>query len=581
VKFTDKKKLLLLCLCTLTVVGLLSFNVPRAVAQIEVTMTFEGLTFDGYIMKYHLYYGSARNASWGGVTDDSGNATIGQRKDSNYYYIYRLYLYFDTELLPNDVEISNITISLYLTEDTSERDFSITVQNGQPYYPHEPLIPEDYDMSLYSGNGGQLDTAYLTTGYNNITLNSAAFTWIDCDGVTKLCLRSSRDINALEPSTLEEYVKFATAESSNPPKLYITFNGYEYRFHGLYDEESGELKPPNERAVNITAYFTDSNPLTFTVNGSYTFGSSSIPTYFSFNLGMYVREYWLESEETNVDIYIFNTTLTNYRISFLDLGGVLDASSIIEAERYVNSTLYTVDKRIIDADDTVMLSLKSNTRYTIVIHTSSGTYTYGQVLFGTSQTITLTLTAMSFPKETLLMSKYVRIYGDRGFSTPTGNITITYQDTLNQTISVKIYINDNNGTNAYNTTQTDSSFQVVWANAENDTSYIVECVIDHNRYGIFTWRQYFAREFSEPPWGLDWMGSLPFDTSILLPMFLIIFAAGCFSVINAYIGAFAMITVAILVSYMGWISISGATLIVAFTFTLLMGIAYAKRRIET
>jgi len=84
------------------------------------------------------------------------------------------------------------------------------------------------------------------------------------------------------------------------------------------------------------------------------------------------------------------------------------------------------------------------------------------------------------------------------------------------------------------------------------------------------------------PWGLDWLGKLPFNTAYLIPAFLILFAGGCFSQINAYVGAFAMVVTAMIIAYMGWLPIAANVLVVAFTFALLMGIIAMKRgRVQT
>jgi hypothetical protein len=80
---------------------------------------------------------------------------------------------------------------------------------------------------------------------------------------------------------------------------------------------------------------------------------------------------------------------------------------------------------------------------------------------------------------------------------------------------------------------------------------------------------------------MAWFGVLPFDTAYLLPALLIVFAGACFSVINAYIGAFTMVIMAILLSYMGWLPIPSSILVVAFTFAIIMAIIYAKRRIQS
>lgn len=353
-------------------------------------------------------------------------------------------------------------------------------------------------------------------------------------------------------------------------------------FHGLFDESTGCLYPPSERAVNVTAYYSDGNTTrTFEVNGTYTFYSTSHPLYFHFELGVHDREYWVCPDETDPIIYIFNQSLTTYTISFLDLAGALTDHPFVEAERYINGTLMTVEKRKVDVENKIVMSLVNGVKYTITLQ-DGASYTFGDLLMTGQITIQLTLKGIEFPKETLLTYKYVRIYGLRVFDTPNGTITITYQDILNMTASVKIYINYKNGTNIYTYTETTDSFNHEWSNALNNTDYTVVCTIDHARYGVYNWRQYFPLHLSIMPWSLDWLGtSLPFNTAYLIPAFLILFVGGCFSVINAETGAFMMVVVAIIIAYMGWLPIPSSALVVAFTLALLMGIIYAKRKVLT
>jgi len=150
------------------------------------------------------------------------------------------------------------------------------------------------------------------------------------------------------------------------------------------------------------------------------------------------------------------------------------------------------------------------------------------------------------------------------------------------TASVKIEINYKNGTNIYSYTETTDSFNHEWANALNSTDYAVVCTVDHARYGVYSWKQYFPCTLSGMPWSLDWLGtSLPFNTAYLLPAFLILFVGGCFSAINAEVGAFMMVVVAMIIAYMGWLPIPANALVIAFTIALLMGIIYAKRKVIT
>ncbi len=193
---------------------------------IDPTLTAYSTTNDGYIHKSSTTsYNTAWSASSGTVYSSADYLTIGQKKgtrDPPDYNVYRSFVFFNTSALPSNAYLDNATLSIYKRDDYSTTDFAITIQNGQPTYPHDPLQSGDYNKSCYSGNGGSLNTASLTSGYNAISLNNLA--WINKTGITKLCLRSSRDISGTAP-TGNEYVNVYSRDFifSYPPKLVINY----------------------------------------------------------------------------------------------------------------------------------------------------------------------------------------------------------------------------------------------------------------------------------------------------------------------------------------------------------------------
>lgn len=557
-------------------------NIPQIKAAIiSVNKVILGTTSDGYLDRHDANYGDARNAIWGIATDGLDWCNIGQWYLDNIFTVSRAPLYFDTSIIPSDANFSSAILSLYISYDGSVTDFNVTIQNGQPTYPHDPMDIYDYYYIRYSGNGGSRNTNGIAVGYWNITLNANGTSWINKDGTTKLMLRSQEDIDNSVPTTNEHFNYYNREKGeAYSPKLYVTYetSGFPYIFHGLYNENTGLL---TNDGVNVTAYFTDgSSPQTFEVNGTYNINFTSRPRYFLFDLSN-DREYWQSEDVDYGEIYIFEESTTVYTIAFLDLAGVLDDYPFVEAKRYINGTLRIVERRRVDVDKKIVMSLINSEKYNLIIKDGSS-YTFGDLVMTSTTTIQLTLKGIDFPKETLLIYKYVRIYGTRRLgASGTGNITITYQDTLEQTTSVDIYINYKNGTNIYNATETTNSFSHVWASALNNTDYAVVVDIDHQRFGAYTWKQYFPRSFSDAPWGLDFLGNLPFATSIIIPMLLILFVAGCFSVINAEVGAFMAVVTAAWLTYMGWIAIEPGALITAFALAILMAIIYAKRNIQT
>jgi len=194
---------------------------------IDPSTTLYSNSSDGHISASNTNYNTAWTASQGTISDTNTYFNIGQRKVSGVpgtYYVYRGFLYFNSTALQMSAVIDTVTLSLYKYSDYSTTDFLVTVQNGQPTYPDNPLKATDYDKSHYSGNGGQFNTNGFTTGYNAITLNSTGQSWINQSGWTRLCLRSSRDISGTTP-TGSEYIGVYSSEqgSGYQPKLVITY----------------------------------------------------------------------------------------------------------------------------------------------------------------------------------------------------------------------------------------------------------------------------------------------------------------------------------------------------------------------
>ena len=192
---------------------------------IDPTLTVNASTSDGYLYNSGSNYNTVWSSGKGPVSSDEKYISIGQRKEyfPLNYWVYRGFLFFDTSELPANANIKNATLSLYKNDDYSATDFTITVQNGQPAYPNDPLEDGDYDKEHYSGNGGGLNTTNFVNGRNNITLSN--LNWITAGGVTKLCLRSSRDINGNTPTQSEYVTVYATEQGDEfQPRLTIIYS---------------------------------------------------------------------------------------------------------------------------------------------------------------------------------------------------------------------------------------------------------------------------------------------------------------------------------------------------------------------
>jgi hypothetical protein len=625
------------------------------------TLTFTTSTSDGHTTNHDATYSTVHDAATGTISDTGNYVAVGQLISP--YTIYRGSLFFDTSSLPNDAVIDSAILSVYVTDDYSTTDFNVTVQNGQPTYPHDPIVSGDYYYQNYAGAGGTRGTGdgLSEDAYWNITLSATGEGWISLTGYTKLCLRSQEDIDNSAP-TANEALQFYSAEAgaSYEPKLYVTYtipdleltltsspevnaeisvngtnyvtpsyvshtsgdtahltaeegvikssvgylfdhwliNGTDtetdisidltvtgdttiaayyveiedlYYFYGPYDEETGYLLDEN---VTVDIFYdTGGYPVySYDFNGSWVFPVSPQALYFRFTFeDNSTREYWVDPSEDVLPVYIFKGDTTDYVINFLDTTGILKDYPYVTAKRYVNGTLHTIEKRKVDEYNSVLMSLVYGRTYVITLGSEENTYTFGDLTTTATTGIQLILRGVDFPRGSLIQTD-IRMYGVRDNTT----ITVAYSDASEATVNVTLTFYDSSLTSVYSVTFTNNSFTLVWSSAESDMSYMVMATINHDTYEQQTWKQYFPAVGSAE--GFDWsfLGDWGFDSTMIIPAFIIIFAAGCFSKVNAYVGAVLMCVTALILTWIGWIVIPVGLLVAGFALAILMGLVYVK-----
>ena len=201
------KRVMVITLCALLLFSVLAIT-DVSMGQQKVLAddaTFYSTASDGYLENTNDSYSVARNAvNAETVESSSAGLSIGQALwAGGNYSVPRGALFFDTSSLPDDASIVAATLSLNLYADNSDTDFDITVVDGSLL--NDPLVAGDYgDLLNQTTSGGVLNTAdFSYSGYEDIPLNAFGIGWISKTGMTKLGLRSSRDITNAEPSTIE------------------------------------------------------------------------------------------------------------------------------------------------------------------------------------------------------------------------------------------------------------------------------------------------------------------------------------------------------------------------------------------
>jgi hypothetical protein len=371
--------------------------------------------------------------------------------------------------------------------------------------------------------------------------------------------------------------------------------GYEYTFNGVYDEniDAGLLIG----SANITAYFDDgTSPCVFLLNDSAMYAPATLPLYFYYDIWSYSntsdtalhREYWLSPTETNGTFYVYGNQqgLENIVFTIRALGGA-GLGSYVSVQRNIAGSLQTVEKRPVDSTGAVVMSLQAFTLYTVSIE---GTEPNTSTTFGNINTYTtpivLTVSALSFPSSTLQQYKYLAIWASRPTST---DIMVNYNDTNLQTVSVYYEISDANGTVHYNFTHTgENSFSDIWTSALANTTYYLEATVVQSVFGTTVFKQILAKDgTTASPIDLSFLGTWEFsiygvtvslEASQVFWALVVLIIFGSFSVLNAYMGAFAGVAAAAVFVGLGWLDIPAGAVALAFAFTVVIGIAVYKRR---
>jgi len=192
------------------------------------TVTIYSDTADGYIYSSSTSYTTASNGNFLNVSSSEPIGFLGQYPNSGSYYIYQTFLKFDTSSIPDDAQITSVTLSCYGYTGSPPTSFSIEARL------------HDWDTTLTTADwvaGSNLSSKALlatinssgwsTSGYNALTENGNNLkNNINKTGTTYIILCSGEQTNG-SPPTNDEYVGlYYTDETgtSKDPKLEITYS---------------------------------------------------------------------------------------------------------------------------------------------------------------------------------------------------------------------------------------------------------------------------------------------------------------------------------------------------------------------
>lgn len=212
----------MLLVAVVVAVGLSILPATPAEATLDILYSSPS---DGYLSEESVSWDSCRDSTSGDYINDTGSSLSIYSSDS--FWIYRVYLYFDTSSLPDGADISAAYLKLYITEIEDNGSGYIYVRRpltGPPYtYPHDPLELGDYDRTKYSTTdyGNKAFSAMSEGAYTTITITNPN-NIIDKTGWSKILLLIYSDAADYEPYDAD-WLTFNSGDSATgKPELWVT-----------------------------------------------------------------------------------------------------------------------------------------------------------------------------------------------------------------------------------------------------------------------------------------------------------------------------------------------------------------------
>lgn len=569
----------LILFCFLALIPPSTLPVVKADTTIWETFTSTEHLADGWL------YGQGSNYS---TTWDNYVATwtrntpyeyslIGQENKTDAlgdYHIHRSVVAWDTYDLPNDANITDAIISVYIDYDNSTTDFNVTAQSHESFPTYPFMDSQTYYQGWYGTQdlGSRATNDSLSDGaYWNITLNEDAFEYIETVWTTTFLLRSSLDISETAPSD-NSTITFATAEDANPPILYVAYSVDEgeggggvgantFYFYGPY-EDNGELytgtawlKITTHNNLTIEIALTSDGATADVQNWSFV----ETPIVMTWNIsdsGNYSRTRYFRPNATNEQCYIFipDVDLPFYLYAFEvnDFHGVTNA--YLESMVFCDGAMRVVERQPLHTINTPAFYMAWSRAYQMRLVCDQGTLDLGYFTALSNLTPQINIPAGAFPET---FGTQISVIAQRM------NLTLiqaNYTDNLELTawVNVTIYYIHNNGTTiyVYNSSSFDSTYQVNWNSAENTTDYLCWITAYYNGTTLsWLFSCPYSRIYDYEPWeSLNLLGDgLPIELQYLPPVLLIVFAALAFSYWHISAGAWTAFIMACVMVLFGWL----------------------------
>lgn len=589
----DIKKVSSYIIVVLLIVGLFGFNMPKTKADVTTSLSLSCSNSDGSLYMEGINYAGVRSDITGIGSSTSNYLEIGQAFNSPIYGVKRSFVYFDTSTIPATATINNVTLSLYVYSDASTTDFNVTIQSGQPTYPHNPLQGSDFYYARYSGNGGNRSTGDgLSEGsYWNITLNADGLDFINVGGETKFCLRASRDINGDTPAGEERVIFYsANAGSNYTPKLYISYtvlgdDSFTYVIHGPYWDNGtlyngtvyvnffagGSLY--NTYTLTSTGLAEDNETITIGYEGDFfrwNITESGNETRSYYLLGENFEELWIRIPNTAESAYYY------YTFTITDFYGM--TNPYIQFSKNIGGTNYIIETRSLATVGIVTVYLEQWETYTITFLCDQGSYSQGWMA-ESMFTVSLQVLAGSFPIDDAGIG--IAAWCNRTADT---TVTVYYTDSEEATVWLYMEISHRSGSIDildYTSNTTGYIQTLTWTDAEADRDYDIYLqAYTGEVYYEFNLVASSISSEGNPFSGLfNALGTWPdgFDADQLPAAIIIILVLAIFSVYSHTIGIVLSLIIAVILGILGFFTITASSVVFAGFVAVMAHLGESKK----
>lgn len=383
--------------------------------------------------------------------------------------------------------------------------------------------------------------------------------------------------------TTTDQSTFDSREGTHPPELVIS-----YTYEETYTIKQGRYENNTlVTSMEATAHYSAAESSTFTITGDMTMRFAGDVLFFAWLVsGNTYRIYYPAENGETITFFEPDADWAVYEFTLQDYAGATQENSYITSYHIIGGQLQPIERRNAhEVINTIPLVLVVGGSYKIVLTCGSMEYIFGWFLASSDLTAELTLKTIDFPTNLKLAYKY--ILADAARSENNTVITVNYQDTLEQTQNVTLYMLYPNGTVAYGPdTSEQSTVQWNWNQADNMTDYTALLNINHEELGALSWKKTVPYIIGvSSPFDLSPLGTFPGSLSTqLVSVIIILCTASVFSVLTVPLGLAAMIWTAALLRYLGWITFTGSLtgdvelLAIVGSLMFLYGLYDASRR---